>query len=409
MAQIAVSANGLGKRYKISHGRASYDRVTDAISNLVRKPIDRVRGRKPADEWIWALRDATFEVPAGQIIGVIGRNGAGKSTLLKILARITAPTVGTAIMRGRVSSLLEVGTGFHQELTGRENVYLSGSILGMKRSEIDRCFDEIVAFSEIEAFIDTPVKRYSSGMLVRLGFAVAAHLQNDILIVDEVLAVGDAAFQRKSTARMEGASRDGRTILFVSHNMPAVEALCSEAILLEAGRITERGTSSAVVQAYLQRALAQGTTPIEEREDRRGNGRLRFVSIDSAIRTGSTSQLRLGYDAKEDLRNVIVNVGLYTSRGEGALHLSSQTAGQDLTVQAGRGTIVVELPKTGLLPGRYRVNLYCTAGGAVVDWLGDAATIEVAEGDYYGTGRLPPPGYGSIAVDQAWSVEVGAR
>jgi lipopolysaccharide transport system ATP-binding protein len=407
VSDIAVTATGLGKRYRVSHGRASYDRVTDAISSLVRKPIDRVRGRRPPDEWFWALRDATFSVPQGQVIGIIGRNGAGKSTLLKILARVTAPTEGTAVMRGRVSSLLEVGTGFHQELTGRENVYLSGSILGMKRREIDKYFDEIVAFSEIEAFIDTPVKRYSSGMLVRLGFAVAAHLQSDILIVDEVLAVGDASFQRKSTAKMEGASREGRTILFVSHNMPAVEALCSDAILLEGGHITERGRSSDVVQAYLQKALALGTTPLSERVDRRGDGRLRFTAIESAIRTGAASQIRLDYVASGDLRHVVVSLGLFTTRGEGALHLSSEAAGQELTIRAGRGTIVCELPRSGLLPGEYRLNLHCTAAGTIADWIGDAASIQVAEGDFYGTGRLPPPGYGSIAVDQRWSVESG--
>lgn len=247
MSDIAVSVRGLGKRYRIVHDREPYARLTETLWNTIRHPLRR---GSEAEEF-WALRDVTFDVPHGGVVGIIGRNGAGKSTLLKILSRITEPTEGEAVLHGRVSSLLEVGTGFHPELTGRENIYLSGSILGMRRADIRRQFDEIVAFAEVERFLDTPVKRYSSGMQVRLGFAVAAHLEPDILVVDEVLAVGDAAFQKKCLAKMEDVAHGGRTVLFVSHNMAAVARLCERAVLLDRGRVVTHGSAARVVQTYL--------------------------------------------------------------------------------------------------------------------------------------------------------------
>ena len=250
---IAIRVNRLGKKYRISHeSTAAYRTLGETITSIARKPIRRLRGEAPSrsTEDFWALKDVSFEVKVGEVIGIIGRNGAGKSTLLKILSRITTPTEGTVEVHGRVGSLLEVGTGFHPELSGRENIYLSGSILGMKRTEIDAKFDEIVKFAEMEKFLDTPVKRYSSGMYVRLAFAVAAHLEPEILIVDEVLAVGDAKFQKKCLGKMGDVAREGRTVLFVSHNMKAVSSLCQTGLLLDRGSVCAEGSAQAIVDRY---------------------------------------------------------------------------------------------------------------------------------------------------------------
>jgi lipopolysaccharide transport system ATP-binding protein len=266
MSDIAVSVEGLGKRYRIGHQRDPYGRLTESLWGAMRAPVDRLRGgRRETSEWIWALRDVSFELRRGDVVGVIGRNGAGKSTLLKLLSRITEPTTGTATLRGRVGSLLEVGTGFHPELTGRENVYLSGAVLGMRRAEISRKFDEIVDFAGIEQFLDTPVKRYSSGMQVRLGFAVAAHLEPEILFIDEVLAVGDAEFQRKCLGKMSEIGEGGRTIVFVSHSMPAILRLCGQAVLLDHGRVVTAGPTHQVVRTYLE--SDQGRTSARRWDD----------------------------------------------------------------------------------------------------------------------------------------------
>ncbi|MCX7841001.1 MAG: ABC transporter ATP-binding protein, partial [Anaerolineae bacterium] len=259
MTDIAIRVEHLSKRYYIGKVQKRHDTLRDAISDFRFRISDwlsrAVTHHSPLatrnSDTIWALRDVSFEVKRGEVIGIIGRNGAGKSTLLKILSRITEPTEGRAIINGRVGSLLEVGTGFHPELTGRENIYLNGAILGMKKAEIDRKFDEIVAFAEVEKFLDTPVKHYSSGMYVRLAFAVAAHLEPEILLVDEVLAVGDAAFQKKCLGKMGDVAREGRTVLFVSHNMAAIQQLCSKAVLLQSGVLRSWGTVRQVIEMYL--------------------------------------------------------------------------------------------------------------------------------------------------------------
>jgi lipopolysaccharide transport system ATP-binding protein len=266
MSDLAIRVRGLGKEFQIGRLKMPYKTIRETLAGAVKIPyrlIQRVKSEsresRPA---IWALRDITFDVAPGEVIGIIGRNGAGKSTLLKILSRITEPTEGYAEIEGRVGSLLEVGTGFHSELTGRENVYLNGAILGMKRAEIARKFDEIVAFAEVEKFIDTPVKHYSSGMYLRLAFAVAAYMEPDILIVDEVLAVGDARFQKKCLNKMQNAGQQGRTVLFVSHNMPAITRLCERAILLDGGSVLRDGPAPEVVSGYLSSGL--GTTAARE-------------------------------------------------------------------------------------------------------------------------------------------------
>ena len=274
----AIRVENLSKQYRLgSRAKESYRTLRETITNTITAPFrnlarsfqQRAHGADEPDT-IWALKDVSFEVQPGEVVGIIGRNGAGKSTLLKILSRITEPTTGRVELRGRVGSLLEVGTGFHPELTGRENIYLNGAILGMTRSEIDRKFDEIVAFAEIEKFLDTPVKRYSSGMYVRLAFAVAAHLEPEILIVDEVLAVGDAEFQKKCLGKMKDVGRDGRTVLFVSHNMAAIQSLCLRGLILENGWIVGDSPAASAVAQYMKRIETRSVVPLHERTDRRG-------------------------------------------------------------------------------------------------------------------------------------------
>ncbi len=273
MNDIAIKVENIGKKYYIGRRKTGYRTMRETLSEAFTSPFRRAAnllrgqatGAAELNETIWALRDACLEIKRGEVVGIIGRNGAGKSTLLKILSRITEPTTGFAEIRGRVGSLLEVGTGFHSELTGRENIYLNGAILGMRRTEIDSKFDQIVAFAEVDKFIDTPVKHYSSGMYLRLAFAVAAHLEPEILLVDEVLAVGDARFQRKCLSKMQDVGQQGRTVLFVSHNMPAITRLCPRTILLDAGKVIEDGPSPQVVGAYLNAGL--GTTAAREWPD----------------------------------------------------------------------------------------------------------------------------------------------
>ncbi len=253
MEEPIIQIKGISKKYVIRHENAPYKTFQEAIINAVKAPINLLKnnGREPKKETFWALKDITFDVNRGEVVGIIGRNGAGKTTLLKILSRITEPTEGKITLRGRVASLLEVGTGFHPELTGRENIYLNGAVLGMTKKEIDSKFDEIVKFAEVEKFLDTPVKRYSSGMYVRLAFSVAAHLEPEILLVDEVLSVGDAEFQKKCLGKMKDVSEGGRTVLFVSHNMLSIQNLCTRGILLESGQISMEGSITDVINKYL--------------------------------------------------------------------------------------------------------------------------------------------------------------
>jgi lipopolysaccharide transport system ATP-binding protein len=273
-----IRVENLGKQYRIGGPQAAYSTLRESLAGAIRSPLKRIlRGGRSTDETFWALSDVNFEVAPGEVIGIIGRNGAGKSTLLKVLSRITEPTTGRIELYGRVASLLEVGTGFHPELTGRENVYLNGAILGMRRTEIESKFDEIVAFAELEKFLDTPVKRYSSGMYMRLAFAVASHLEPEILVVDEVLAVGDAQFQKKCLGKMSDVSKQGRTVLFVSHNMTAVQSLCRRAAWLQQGRIVDEGAVSDVVSNYLKTASQAAQEQIwDDIETAPGNEQVRI-------------------------------------------------------------------------------------------------------------------------------------
>jgi lipopolysaccharide transport system ATP-binding protein len=328
MSDIAVRVENLSKRYHIGGPQARYKTLRETLVDMAKAPARRLRrlGQpSPEDETIWALKDVSFDVKKGEVVGIIGRNGAGKTTLLRILCRITEPTEGYAEIKGRVGSLLEVGTGFHPELTGRENIYLNGAILGMKRAEIDQRFDEIVAFSEIEKFLDTPVKRYSSGMYVRLAFSVAAHLEPEILLVDEVLAVGDAAFQKKCLGKMGDVAHEGRTVLFVSHNQKAISDLCDWAVRLNDGRAVDRGPSAQVVRRYLEEELgyrgrSAGQVTLEA--DPSKPMRLRGVTIldhegvqAKAVEMGLPFRVRVEYDVNEPVRGAHVICFVHASDG----------------------------------------------------------------------------------------------
>jgi lipopolysaccharide transport system ATP-binding protein len=414
-----IEVENLGKKYVISHQRrGGGETLRDAVTHAAKGTWQRLRhplspNRESLDlEEMWALRDVNFEVEPGQRIGIIGRNGAGKSTLLRILSRITHPTTGRVRLRGRVSSLLEVGTGFHPELTGRENVFLNGAILGMTRQEIKKKFDEIVAFAEIEKFLDTPVKHYSSGMYVRLAFAVAAHLEPEILIVDEVLAVGDAQFQKKCLGKMGEVAKEGRTVLFVSHNMAAVQNLCNVACWLNRGRIAGHGNVAKVIADYVQTVSGVEHPELVSRTDRKGNGRLTFVGFSgsrSGQAPGSTTVVHgapaafvISYQGTPPLRNVQVSAGFFTALGEGALYLSNDLVGTSFDNLPSAGSFRCSFERFPLLPGTYVVNLYSTVNGILADWVADAARIHVVEGDFFGTGRLAPQGYGAVAVPHRW-------
>jgi lipopolysaccharide transport system ATP-binding protein len=405
----AIRVDGLSKSYILGE-RLPYKTIRETIARLWRRPV---RGRTSRSEPFWAIRDVSLEVEHGQVLGIIGRNGAGKSTLLKILTRITEPTSGTARLRGRTASLLEVGTGFHPELTGRENIYLNGSILGMKRNEIDSRFDEIVDFSEIERFLDTPVKRYSSGMYVRLAFAVAAHLDPEILIVDEVLAVGDIAFQKKCLGKMSEAAGSGRTVLLVSHNLVAVESLCSQAILLDRGRVAARGPIRSVIESYVEMVSAAAALDLSAREDRAGDGALRFTSLE--LRTGP--QLRrsgvaicgedlefvVGYTAAGTLRDVKVSIAVDSDVGQGLFAMGNEIVGTTWDSIASSGSFTCLVRRLPLAPGQYYLRLYAEVSGQIADWVVGASQLTVEPGDFYGTGKLPTAGRGVLLVTQEWA------
>lgn len=381
MSDIAVSVRGLGKQYHLGATRERYSTLRDSINKFTSAPLRRLLRRAKAavaNPPFWALKDITFDVKRGEVVGIIGRNGAGKSTLLKILSRITEPTEGEADIHGRVGSLLEVGTGFHPELTGRENVYLNGAILGMRRSEIARKFDEIVSFAEVEKFIDTPVKHYSSGMYMRLAFAVAAHLEPEVLIVDEVLAVGDAQFQKKCLGKMGDVARGGRTVLFVSHNMAAVQSLCSTAVWLKAGCIERQGLTSDLVPQYLSSTSClrdEGANPTALAPG------LKLASLrvtPSLVVSDQSAVVRAEFDADGPVTFDHLCVLVYSLNGVrvAIVDLRSPDGSYGLRT-AGRITVEAALPAVSLVEGEYVLGLYIVAGAAHGDFY-DLAKFEVA-------------------------------
>lgn len=417
MGDVAIQVENLGKKYRIGGEQKHYDTLGEQMKDLFVSPFRRAgkllrgqaTGAAELDETFWALQDVSFAIKRGEAVGIIGRNGAGKSTLLKILSRITDPTTGEAFIKGRVGSLLEVGTGFHPELTGRENVFLNGAILGMKKAEIARKFDEIVTFAEIEKFINTPVKHYSSGMYVRLAFSVAAHLEPEVLLVDEVLAVGDLAFQKKCLGKMDDVTQEGRTVLFVSHNMALIQTLCQRGIFLQNGNVAADGTIMEAVAAYLKTLEQAEVQDIATRTDRRGKGQVRIVGMDIAGRDGQPA-LVTGSPARFvfHVNNRIVGMSclfvLYDHLGRPIVDFLSAANGPEDKHDPGIGLkFVCDIDELLLVPGRYRMNVLIRGGGEWQDYVEAAAIFDVEAGDVRGR-PIEPIKNVSICMPHRWMV-----
>src|ERR1035437_143600 len=418
MSSPIITVENLSKSYILKHQNTErYTALRDVIANKAKNIFNpKSQILNPKSEEFWALKDVSFEVQQGDRIGIIGRNGAGKSTLLKILSRIVTPTKGRITIDGRVASLLEVGTGFHPELTGRENIFLNGSILGMSKSEIQKKFDEIVSFAEVERFLDTPVKRYSSGMYVRLAFAVAAHLDPEILIVDEVLAVGDAEFQKKSLGKMKDVSTEGRTVLFVSHNMAAIQNLCDKAMYLKNGQVQMIGEADRVISTYLKAASEINTINLEDRKDRSGNGAIQFTSVVfkdglgnkvQALQCGSKGIIEIAFQQKNktELNNFHIAMGIDDEYGQRITQFSNEATNQLFQgVSSNASVIQIQIDKIPLKQGRYSFVLYSTINNEIADWIQDAGTFDVEAGDFYNTGKLLPEGQGSIYINHSFQI-----
>jgi lipopolysaccharide transport system ATP-binding protein len=410
---VAIETSELGKRYRLGLQKRGYGTLREAISGAFSKA-----GAEPdydGPEFLWALRDLSLTIRQGEVVGLLGHNGAGKSTLLKILSRITEPTTGHVDVTGRVGSLLEVGTGFHPELTGRENIFLNGAILGMRRSEIRSRFDEIVEFAEIERFLDTPVKRYSSGMSVRLAFAVAAHLEPEILLVDEVLAVGDAAFQRKSLGKMTEVASQGRTVVFVSHNLAIIQALCERGVLLERGEVVTDGPVKATIDRYLMGLEQAASTDLLERSDRDRRGyrdtMIRRVEIHSpgghadVIVSGQPAKIAI--EVTEEVPALECRLTIADSLGQAVTTMDSEVSAAADVRDAGLGVrLECELASLPLLPGRYRIDVLLKAGRQIQDGLQAAAFFDVQPGVIDGR-PVPPTGAdGSVVLPHLWRLPV---
>jgi lipopolysaccharide transport system ATP-binding protein len=428
-----IRVQNLGKEYRIDHSAngATYATLRDVISRVALASMRGLRGawpwhwkntsedvsRQPGAERpdrFWALQNVGFELQPGEVVGIIGRNGAGKSTLLKILSRITPPTVGCVELYGRVGSLLEVGTGFHPELTGRENVFLNAAILGMSRQEIVRKLDDIIGFSGVGRFVDVPVKRYSSGMVVRLGFAVAVHLEPEILIVDEVLSVGDAAFQRKCVAKMKSLASGGRTVLFVSHNLAAVQNLCSRAILLADGQVQADGPVSAVIARYLASVQAPVAPSRQGPLARSLDRKLELLSFDLGDESGASFDHALcGQDiaftvtihSETDIGPVTLLLAINDALETRLVQLNSSIAGYDCSLSAGTHTFQCRVPRLPLSPGTYQIDLKILSGRDAMLFASNVFALFVEPGDFFGTGRLPadPRWAGVCQVWHTWA------
>jgi lipopolysaccharide transport system ATP-binding protein len=412
MRDIVIKVEGLSKQYRI--GGPNHNVLRDVIAHSVKSIFTTVAARTPhgKSRTIWALKDVSFEVEHGELVGLIGRNGSGKSTLLKILSRISQPTAGSAAVRGRLGSLLQVGTGFHGELTGRENVYLNGAILGMRKTQIDRRFDEIAAFAEMDLFLDTPVKHYSSGMYVRLAFAVAAHMEPDILLVDEVLAVGDADFQQKCLRKMRQVAYDGRTVVFVSHNIPTIQALTNRALLLEQGRLVASGPTGEVVERYQRKGGDASATVYETEETRRDSAHLsRTVTVVRLALDRSENRLRatepLAILATVRGQKAVKPFGIVLSiHGSAGLPVGTVFGPETHGIEHGEvATFRVVLPSLRLAPGAYHCTLgliQSAAGGTHddLDQVGDVLHFEVIPDRDVPGGRLWRRGWGPIVFEE---------
>ena len=417
-SDTVIRMEGLGKQFRLGQS-SPYLTITESLAGLPGRLMDMTRGviaKRSVSEnakFMWALRDFTLNVKKGDVLGIIGRNGAGKSTLLKVLSQITEPTCGRADIYGRLNCLLEVGTGFHSELTGRENIFLNGAILGMSRREILWKFDDIVDFSGVSKFIDTPVKRYSSGMTVRLAFAVAAHLEPEVLVIDEVLAVGDAEFQKRCIGKMESVAREGRTILFVSHNMAAVQNLCTRAVLLESGKMTMEGSVSDVVDRYLEgNADSESAYDIDltSHPGRTSTGkplikRLRIAGQDGNVATtlvmGADATFHLTIETPDTIEVAALVLVVYGARGEKLTKFHSRHQKAIPVNLSGRSTMSCTMKNCRLVPGRYYLSIYLKSRSKMLDRIESGLSFDVAATDIYGTG-IVPEGYGFFASEASW-------
>jgi len=408
----SITVERISKQYRL--GDSGSDLLHERLLAWVKHPFTANGAGAP--DTMWALRSVSLDVDEGEVLGIVGGNGAGKSTLLKILSKITYPTSGRVSVRGRVGALLEVGTGFHGELTGRENILLNGSILGMKKREIEARLDDIVAFAGVEPFLDTPVKRYSSGMFLRLGFAVAAHLQPDVLLVDEVLAVGDAAFQKRCLSSMDEMRRGGRTVLFVSHNMAAVENLCSRAIWIDAGRVRLDGSPKDVIEAYLAANAEASRLNADLRgvRSRRGNGDVRFTRLEfvgdtgrpiTFLRSGDRVTLRLHYEAFREVARPDFEVGVYTDLGTLVTKFSTWIDFQIPSLAPGAGYLDLLVDNFSFLPGRYDLSLWLKVQGPTYfDVLEHCLQFDVESSDFYGSGRGISTYFGIVFLPSRWQL-----
>lgn len=396
----AVEIRGLSKAYMIGHEQeamAGTMTFRDSLTNLVRKPAELLTGHQLKKEEFWALKKISLDIEKGDTIGLIGRNGSGKSTLLKVLSRIVEPTQGEAILHGRVASLLEVGTGFHPELTGRENIYFNGAILGMGRREIQAKFQDIVEFSGVEKFLDTPVKFYSSGMYVRLAFAIAAHLDPDILIVDEVLAVGDAEFQRKSLGKMRDVTQDSqRTVIFVSHSMDAIQSICNKCLWLQGGKIVEFGNTKDVVASYMRSQVSLGEESLAKRTDRKGNGEVKLIKANIKSQIEKTKDLTVELDVenstKTTFRDAKLSLDIYDTSGNHISNVLNYTISKKLAYKPGKSKFTIKISNINLVPGSYFVNAFLASDSyntVLFDWVEGIGSFTVGPYDYYDVGTPP--------------------
>jgi len=427
----AIKVENLSKIYRIGVNDNIHEHLGNAMFDFIKSPIknyrkyrslyrfddvnfDHVENTNNTSDVIWALRDVSFQVQEGEVVGIIGANGAGKSTLLKILSRITEPTRGFAEIRGKISSLLEVGTGFHQELTGRENIYLNGTILGMTKKDVDAKFDAIVDFSGVEKYLDTPVKRYSSGMRVRLAFSVAAHLEPDILLIDEVLAVGDASFQSKCLGKMSEVSRQGRTVLFVSHNMAAVESLCNRSILLEEGKVMADSDTDRVIMKYLSGLQNNAGSNDLFSAPRESNllpviQKLEFFDHKghpiSAVPAKSPLNIHIHYRHSEALKDPYFGLTFETPHGVMVFFVQTRMQMREFPDVPISGIVTCHIPSLPLVPGAYFVSPGCGAQSKQLDYVPRGCSLTVTETDVFGTGRLPPPKKAIVLVDADWGIK----
>ncbi len=421
---IAIKVTNLGKAYRIGLKEQKSETFIGSIIQSISKPLKNFKeisnlkklgGERKDENIFWANRHISFDVHEGEVLGIIGKNGAGKSTLLKLLSRITQPTEGRIEITGKVASLLEVGTGFNPDLTGRENIYLNGTILGLTRKEIDERYDEIVEFSGIEKFIETPVKRYSSGMKVRLAFAVAAHLDPEILIIDEVLAVGDAEFQKKCLGKIQSvADKEGRTVLFVSHDMAAIKNLCTRAILLQQGEIVNEGSPADVVDFYLKNAKTIDIGNQLNTINRSGTGEfivtgMAFLNAKmepvTVLESGMDVNIRIDYKCLSKSVNPVINLVFKNSLQNEVMNLLSRIAYYGVMKLEDEGSIICHIPKFPLMQGRYTIDTHLKYDFSMTDFVESIVTIDVEKGDYYGTGKIVESMRDGVLVQHEWQID----